>query len=221
MSGLPGVHVQRLLRVLRLDLVLLEEARAEGEDGDRAQRRRDEDGEHGQGQDVVTHLQPLRLVAELLEVRGVQSLHVVQEDGAQRGLHSGLGQPREGHEDLLLDVELAAHDGHVGADHPDDEGDEQNQDGHAQGLEVDLVHLDLGADEGEDDGLEDDPHPLEGLGAWVVVSPALAPPLDAGHEGHDDGGEPARAVVVDQVSSEQSDQAAAEKNQPPAMVQNM
>ena len=128
---------------------------------------------------------------------------------------------RECHEDLLLDVELAAHDGHVGADHPDDEGDELNQDGHAQGLEVDLVHLDLGADEGEDDWLEDDPHALEGLGDGVVVSPAHAPPLDAGHEGHDDGSEAARAVVVDQVRSEQGDQAATEKYQPPAIIQDM
>ncbi len=44
-------------------------------------------------------------------------------------------------------------------------------------------HLNLGANESEDDRLEDDPHLLEDGGHGVVVAPARLAPLHGGHKG--------------------------------------
>ena len=61
-------------------------------------------------------------------------------------------------------------------------------------------------------------HLVEDLGDWVVLAPALAAPLHAGDEREQDGGQPPRAVVVDEVGAVEGDQPAREHDQPPADV---
>ena len=82
---------------------------SQGQDADRAQGGRDEDGEDGQGEDLLSHRLPL--VLPVLDA-------VVQEHRAQGRLHRRLRHPGEGHEDLLLGVESPARHGEVRADHP-------------------------------------------------------------------------------------------------------
>ena len=200
-----SVHFNRYVLLLFL-VILVQELGPEGEDSHGAEGRGDEDGEDSQSEDLRPHALPLR--PAVLH-------HVVQEDGAEGGLHRGLGHPGEGHEDLLLCVESAAGDSEVGADHPAGEGAEEHEDAEPDLGGVDLVHLDLGADQGKDDGLEDDPHLGEGVGDGVVVSPAFPPPLHGGDKGEDDGGKATGTVVVDEVGAVQGYQATAEQDQPP------
>ena len=190
-------------------LELVEEPGPQEEDGDGAQRGGDEDGEDGQGQDLPAHGLPLHLAA----LPG----HV-EEDRPNRRLHRGLRQPGEGHEDLLLGVEDAAGDGDDDADHAEEQRPEEDDEAATRGVQLDLVHLHLGADQGEEDRLEDDPHLAEGVGDGVVVGPALLPPLDGRGEGHDDGGEAAGAVVVHEVGAVTGDHPAAEHDSPPVGV---
>ena len=51
-----------------------------------------------------------------------------------------------------------------------------------------------------------------------MFPPALPPPLHAGHQREQNGRQTSRPVVVDQVSSVESDQAPREHNQPPEEV---
>ena len=132
-------------------------------------------------------------------------------------MNSGFGQPGERHEDFLFHVELSSHHGDIRSEHSDDQSQEQNQERIAEGSGVDLVHLDLCSNEGKDDGLEDDPHPLECFGDWVMVPPALRSPLHPGNKGHDDGGQTSGSVEVDEMSSEESNESPAKQDQPPAI----
>ena len=78
--------------------------------------------------------QDLSEISCLFIVADQKLLGFVQGDWSNGRLDSGLGQPGEGHEDLLLGVEAGAEDGDVGSDHADYEGKHQDQDGVAPGL---------------------------------------------------------------------------------------
>ena len=168
---------------------------------------------------VVTNLHSISFyiyITTLTYLTVVQQ-NLAKENRSQCGLNCGFRQPSESHEDFLFDVELSSHHCGIRGEHSDDESQDQNQERVAQGSEVDLVYLDLCSNEGKDDRLEDDPHPLECFRDWVVVPPALWSPLHPGNEGHDDGGQAPGPVVVDQMSSEQSNEPPAKQDQPPVM----
>ena len=173
---------------------VLQQLWSKSQDGDGAQGGGDEDGQDGQGEDLLP--QRLPLSSSVLE-------GVVQEDGTQGSLDSGLWHPGKGHEDLLPGVQVAAGDSEEGANHADGKGAKEDDDSQTDLGRVDLVHLDLCPDEGKDDWLEDDPHLGERVGHRVVVAPALPPPLHGGHKGQNDSGEPSSTIVVDQVGAVQ------------------
>merc|ERR1719291_765188 len=78
--------------------------------------------------------------------------------------------------------------------------------------------MDLSSNEGKDDRLQDDPHPLESLHDRIVVTPALLPPLHASNESKNDGGKTSCAVIVDQMCSKQGNEASPKKNPKPEMA---
>mmetsp|Transcript_37353 Transcript_37353/g.92366 ORF Transcript_37353/g.92366 Transcript_37353/m.92366 type:complete len:451 (+) Transcript_37353:605-1957(+) len=119
-------------------------------DDEHAERRREDDGKHGGGEDVVAPLLPL------VEVRVLRLvLHdVLQGVARQRRLHRGLGNPRQGDEQLLLEVHLAEGAREERHGETDGEPDAQQQDGARDGLGRQGLELDGGPDHAEQQRLE-------------------------------------------------------------------
>ena len=75
-----------------------------------------------------------------------------------------------------------------------------------QNAEINPIDLNLSTDQGENNGLQNDPHAFECLGDWIMISPAFSSPLHSSHKSHDDCCKTSSSIVVDQMGSKKSDQ---------------
>ena len=80
---------------------------------------------------------------------------------AYHTLYCCFWHPSKCHKNFLLGVESSTGDSKKCPNHSDDQCSQQHCSSQDQSLRIYLVDLDLSSDEGEDDGLKDDPHLVE------------------------------------------------------------
>ena len=92
---------------------------------------------------------------------------------------------------------------------------DDNDHSEAEHVGVEFIRVDLGPDEGEEQGLEEAPGRGQVRTHRVVVAPALSPPAETDNKGHDEDGERPGSGEVEVRETEQSEKAAShEDNQP-------
>lgn len=118
-------------------------------------------------------------------------------------LDNSFAHPRYGNEHLLLEVQFAPEPNQDSGQDLQAHGSHYNAHTGPHSAHIQLVELDPGPSNSEEDGLDDEPEDLEGGGRWILVDlPVLPGPERDGHEGGGDAEQGSRPTVTYELAAQ-------------------